>query len=77
MMVDWGCNNMAGVSVVDWSGDNVMGGNGDVMRSSDVVSIRDGSWGVCVSVHCWPARILGDWSMVDWSMCPCGVGPDS
>lgn len=76
MMVNWGGNNVAGVSVMDWGGNNVVRGNSDVMGSGDVMSIRDGSWGVCVSVHCWPARILGDWSM-DWSMSPCGVRPDS
>lgn len=76
VVVDWGGISVASVSVVDWSGDDVMRCDGNVVRGSNVMSVRDGSWGVSVSVHCGPARVLGDWSVVGWSMSPCGVGPD-
>lgn len=77
MVVDWGSNDMAGISMVDWSGDDVMRGGNNVVRCSNMVRIRNGSWCISMSVHCWPARVLGDWSGVDWSMSPGGVGPDS
>lgn len=76
MMVDWSGNNVASISVVHWSSDNVVWCDGNVVWGGNVMGIRDGSWGVGVSVHCGPARVLGDWSVEGWGVSPGGVRPD-